>query len=271
MRAYFHDKVVLITGSGQGIGKATAALIGSYGAKICINGRNADKLRTTGEELSSMGIDCLEVASDLSTPQGCETLIQSCISHFGRLDILINNAGIASRGRIAELTPDAWDHTMKVNFNSAVHTTYFALPHLLKQRGQVMIISSMAAKVGIPGHASYSASKMALTAYARALQNEYKKSDLHCGLVFVGFTENEDVKEVLAPDGSYKSLPKRSGIKLASRESVAKSIVQAISLQRQQTTLTFLGKLQHVMLKFIPAVVYAALRKAYKGYDQMYK
>jgi len=270
MPSFFQNKVVCVTGSGQGIGKATAQLLGSIGAKIILNGRNSEKLNATAEELRSLGIECISIVADLSSPDACESLIKSSVEHFGRLDVLINNAGIASRGRISEMGPEAWEHTMQVNFNSAVNCTYFALPHLLNSKGSVIMVSSMAAKVGVPGHASYSASKMGLTAYARALQNEYNKKVIHCGLVFVGFTDNEDVKQILTPDGTYATIPKRPGLKMASRDEVAASIARCIVRRKNQMTLSLMGKMQHFLLRFAPGVVYALLRKSYKDYDETY-
>jgi short-subunit dehydrogenase len=270
MSGFFENKVVCITGSGQGIGRTTAMLIGSLGAKICLNGRNEKKLIATELELKKVGVNCIYVAADLAIPSDCERLISSCVEHFGKLDILINNAGIASRGRISETGPEAWEQTMRVNFNSAVNCSYFALPHLLKSKGSVIMVSSMAAKVGVPGHASYSASKMALTAYSRALQNEYSNKDLHCGLVFVGFTDNEDEKQILQPNGEYATIPKRPGLKMASRDDVAKSIAKCLESRKNQMTLSLMGKMQHILLRIAPGIVYALLRKSYRDYDKTY-
>ncbi|MCB0735166.1 MAG: SDR family oxidoreductase [Flavobacteriales bacterium] len=266
-----NGKVVLITGSGQGIGKATAEHFGKLGARICLNGRSAGKLKVVGDELRAMGVHVQEVAADVSDPQACEHLIAECIRHFGQLDVLVNNAGIASRGTIAETTPESWEQTMKINFNGAVNCTYYALPHLSESKGSVVLVSSMAAKVGVPGHAAYSASKMGLTAYARALQNEFKKEDLHCGLVFVGFTENETAKEILGPDGEYKSIPNRKGVKTASRESVAQAIARCVTQRKNQVTLTLMGKAQHILLKFAPGLVYFLLRRSFREYEETYR
>lgn len=269
MKEFFKDKVVCITGSSQGIGKATALLLGSYGASIALNGRNPEKLQKAHDELTAQGIDCHSVVADISTKEDCKRIVDETVQHFGKLDVLINNAGIASRGRISESDPEAWDQIMQINTMGVINTTYFALPHLEKQNGSVIIISSMAAKVGVPGHAGYSASKMALTAYAKALQIE-AHNKVHCGLVYVGFTANENQKQILKPDGTYEAIPQRKGLKLASREDVAKRIARVIVDRKKEITLTVLGKLQHILLKFAPSVVYAMLKKSYKTYDDMY-
>ena len=269
MKAFFENKVVCITGSSQGIGKATALLLGSYGAKIVLNGRNKEKLNVAFEEVQAAGVDCFQVAGDVAKPEDCKHIIEAGVEHFGQLDVLINNAGIASRGRIEESSPENWESIFDINTLGSINTTYYALPHLEKQNGHVIIISSMAAKVGVPGHAGYSASKMALTAYAKALQIELKNR-VHCGLVYVGFTSNESQKQILRPDGTYEALKERKGIRLAKREDVARSIAKAIAGRKKQVTLTLMGKMQHILLKFAPGFVYRLLGNSYKDYDNMY-
>jgi dehydrogenase/reductase SDR family member 7B len=269
MKTFFKNKVVCITGSSQGIGKATAILLGQYGAKIVLNGRNVAKLNSAYNELKSMQIDCIQVVADVSAPEGCKQLVDDIISAYGQLDVLVNNAGIASHGLIEESSPENWSQVLNINTLGTINTTYYALPHLKKTNGSVIVISSMAAKVGVPGHSSYSVSKMALTAYAKAMQIELGNA-VHCGLIYVGFTANESEKTIMKPDGSHEKLKERKGLKLASREEVAKKIAWVIYRRKQEVTLTFLGKLQHLMLKFAPGIVYAILKKNHKDYDKMY-
>lgn len=269
MKDYFFGKVVCITGSSQGIGKATASLIGSYGASIILNGRNPEKLKAAEEELKAEGVDCFAVVSDVSNEAGCKKIIDEGVAHYGKLDVLINNAGIASHGKIEESNPENWKHVMDINTMGTINTTYYALPHLIKSKGSVVIISSMAAKVGVPGHAGYSVSKMALTAYAKALQIE-QKGNIHCGLMYVGFTANETSKQIMKPDGTYAELKERKGLKLAKREDVAFQIAKMVFDKRPEVTLTLLGKLQHLLLKIAPSIVYFTLKRSYKDYDSMY-
>lgn len=268
MESFFKDKVVCITGSSQGIGKATALLFGQYGAKVVLNGRNPEKLQVAFDELSQQ-INCVQVVADVSKAEACKRLIIETISAYGQLDVLVNNAGIASHGLIEESTPENWASVVDINTMGTINTTFYALPHLKKTNGSVVVISSMAAKVGVPGHAGYSVSKMALTAYAKALQIELN-DEVHCGLLYVGFTENESQKTIMKPDGSYEKLKERKGIKLTSREDVAKKIAWVVYRRKKEVTLTFLGKLQHLMLKFAPGIVYGVLKKNHKDYDEMY-
>ena len=217
---------------------------------MVINGRNPQKLQAAYDELKGSGVDCFQVVADVSLPEDCEALVNKINEQFGRLDALINNAGIASHGKIEESTPENWARVVDINTMGTINTTYYALPLLKQSKGSVIIISSMAAKVGVPGHAGYSVSKMALTAYAKALQVELE-NQIHCGLIYVGFTANETEKTILKPDGSYEKLKERQGLKLASREDVAQKIASVIYRRKKEVTLTFLGKLQHVMLNLL--------------------
>ncbi|MFT5723651.1 MAG: dehydrogenase/reductase SDR family protein 7B [Bacteroidia bacterium] len=269
MKTFFKDKVVCITGSSQGIGKATAILLGAYGAKVVLNGRNPQKLQLVYDELKAKSIDCVQVVADVSVPSDCEKLVSDIIKSYGRLDVLINNAGIAGHGLIEETTPQNWTRIVDINTMGTINTTFYALPHLKASKGSVIVISSMAAKVGVPGHAGYSVSKMALTSYSKALQIELE-GQVHCGLIYVGFTANESQKTIMKPDGSYEKLKERKGLKLAKREDVALKIAKVIYTRKKEVTLTLLGKLQHILLKFAPGIVYTMLKKSFKDYDKMY-
>lgn len=268
MESFFLNKVVCITGSSQGIGKETARFIGEMGARVVLNGRNPEKLQKTHDELQAAGVDCTAIAADVAKPEECKRLVEEIIAQFGHLDVLINNAGIASHGRIAESGPETWRNIFDINTLGAINMTYYALPYLEKTSGSVVFISSMAAKVGVPGHAAYSASKMSLTAYAKALRIESDK--VHSGLIYVGFTANEEEKTILNPSGDYQTIPQRKGVRQASREDVAMRIAKVVFERKDEVTLTLLGKLQHVMLKFAPKIVYMMLRRSYKDYDDMY-
>lgn len=269
MRKHFEDKVVFITGSSKGIGKAIAFLLGSYGAKICINGRNADALDDTYRQLVSEDIRCLKLPGDVSDSEQCRAMIAKIIEEFGRLDVLVNNAGIGNYGRFKELTIDAWDRVVGINMMGPVYMSSHALPHLLKAKGSIVFISSLAGRQGMPGHSAYSLSKMGLSALAEAMQMEFKKNELHTGIMYVGFTENEENKQILSPDGTYKKLPQRKQ-KQAGREDVARAVARLISKRKNSVTLTFVGRLQAFALRFFPFVVRMILKKADRDYDNMY-
>ncbi|MCD4770522.1 MAG: SDR family NAD(P)-dependent oxidoreductase [Bacteroidales bacterium] len=270
LKKFYSGKVVLITGSSKGIGKATALLLGSMGAKICLNGRNAEDLTKVRDEFLTSGIDCISVSGDVSESVGCKKLTDSVVSHYGRMDILINNAGIASRGLVSELIPEAWQKVLEINTLGSIYPTLYALPHILETKGSIIFISSLAGKVGLPGHSAYSVSKMALSAFSHALQLEYNRSDLHTGIIYVGFTENESEKKILSPDGTYSVLKPRDDQKKASRQDVALSVAKTIYRRKNRITLSAVGKLQGIALRFFPFLLNLILRRSFRDYDKMY-
>ncbi len=269
MEKYFNDKVVFITGSSKGIGKATALLFGSYGAKVCINGRNVDSLEETYSELKAKNVECLRLPGDVSDSKTCMEIIDQIINEYGKLDVLINNAGIGSHGRFRDLTIDAWDKVVGINLMGPVYMSSYALPHLLKAKGSIIFISTLAAKVGMPGHSTYSVSKMGLNALAEAIQVELEDTGLHTGIIYVGFTENEENKQILYPDGTSKRMPERN-LKKATREDVAQAIARTVFKKKKSITLSTLGKLQGIAVRFFPFIIKIILRKANRDYDTMY-
>ncbi|MFO7853523.1 MAG: SDR family NAD(P)-dependent oxidoreductase [Bacteroidota bacterium] len=269
MEKHFRDKVVFITGSSKGIGKATAMLLGSYGAKVCVNGRNPESLEETCRELKNNKITCLKLAGDVSDSKQCRDMIDSIIKEFGRLDILINNAGIGSHGKFRELSIDAWDKVVGINLMGTVYMSTYALPHIVKSKGSIVFVSTLAGRLGMPGHSTYSISKMGLSALAEAMQIELEETGIHTGIIYVGFTENEENKQILYPDGTYRKLPER-GHKKARREDVAKGITRLVYKKKKSVTLSTVGKLQGFALRFFPFVIRIILRKANRDYDGMY-
>ncbi len=270
MRDYFKDKVVLITGSSKGIGKATAVFLGSAGAKICLNGRNKEALDNTYKELTDMNITCLKLPGDVSDKDQCRAMTETIITEYGKLDILINNAGIGSHGRFSELTTEAWDRVVGINLMGPVYMSTYALPHIINSGGSIIFISTLAGKLGMPGHSTYSVSKMGLTALAEAMQIELAHTGIHTGIVYVGFTENEVNKKILYPDGTYRKMPERK-LKKSSREKVAKAIARAVIKRKKSTTLTAVGKLQAFALRFARFIISMILRKANRDYNGMYE
>jgi len=269
MKEFFKDKVAFVTGSSKGIGKATVMLLGQYGAKVCINGRNIGSLEETYRELDRKNITCLRLPGDVSDSDQCREMIDRIIKEYGRLDVLVNNAGIGSHGRFSDLNIDAWDKVIGINLMGSIYMSKYALPHLIASKGSIIFISTLAGKLGMPGHSAYSVSKMGLSALAQAMQIELKDNGLHTGIIYVGFTENEENKQILYPDGTYRKLPERK-LKKARREDVAKAILRSVYKKKKSMTLSAVGKFQAFGLRFFPFIVKMILTKANREYDTMY-
>lgn len=253
------DKVVIITGSSMGIGKKLALEIGNKGGKIVLNARNKERLAAIESELNNAGIETISFAGDISKNEDCVALYNYTISKFKRVDILINNAGIASIGSIEEIHPDVFKNVVDVNLLGSVYMSKAVLPEIKKNKGSILFIGSIAGIHGLPDYSSYSCSKMALTALAESLKIELHNTGVHVGLAYLGFTENDPKKTFLDPNGSLISLPSRSQVKQEPVEKVVRRIIKMIEKRKFKSTFSFLGKVNNLVNRINPNIVHHIL------------
>ncbi len=251
----FQDKVAIITGSGSGIGKATAIELVKNGASVVLNGRNQKRLTLAENEIKALGGKVISVCGDVSIPGQAKNLVDKTIETFGKLDILINNAGVSMRGDFSELNPEVFKTVFETNVLGVVNATIPAMPHIKKSRGSIVFVSSLAGIRGLPGLSAYCSSKMALRAIAESIRIEEAKSKIHVGLIFVGITEIEHEKKTIAADGSLVVIKDRSNFKVQTTSSVARAILKNISKRKFRTTLTGIGKLNAFMQPILPGLV----------------
>jgi short-subunit dehydrogenase len=171
----FRDQVVIITGASSGIGKSLALQLAGQGAKLVVAARRAERLEQVAEECRQRGGEAQVIPTDVSNEAQCKALVEKTMGAFGKLDMLINNAGLSVVALLEEY-PDLhlFRHAMDVNFYGAVHCTYYALPYLKPSRGRIVTISSLGGKAGLPGNTSYTASKYALHGFYDSLRMEMK-------------------------------------------------------------------------------------------------
>ena len=173
------NKVVIITGASSGIGKALVYEFAKRGAKIAMGARNLDELHKIETDLKSRGVDALSVQTDVTREADCKNLIEKTVERFGKIDILVNNAGISMRALFEDLELDVIRRLMDVNFWGTVYCTKFALPYILKAKGSLVGIISVAGFLGLPGRTGYSASKFAVRGFLNTLRVENLKKGLH--------------------------------------------------------------------------------------------
>jgi len=251
----FQDKVAIITGSSKGIGKATAIELVKNGASVVLNGRNQERLTQAENEIKALGGKVLTVCCDVSIPNQAKNLVNKTIETFGKLDILINNAGVSMRGDFSDLNPEVFKTVFETNVFGVVNPTIPALPHIKKSHGSIVFVSSLAGIRGLPGLSAYCSSKMTLRAIAESIRIEEINSKIHVGLIFVGITEIEHEKKTIAADGSLITIKDRSNFKVQTSSSVAKAILKNIRKRKFRTTLTGIGKLNAVMQPIMPGLV----------------
>ena len=198
------DKVVIITGCTSGIGKALAYECAARGAKLVISARDSEKLIAIAEDLRKNGAQVLPVKTDVSVEAYCSELITQTISKYGRIDILINNAGISMRALFEDVDLNVLHKLMNTNFWGTVYCSKFALPYLLKSRGSLVAISSIAGYKGLPGRTGYSSSKFAIQGLLEVIRIENRKKGLHVLIAAPGFTASNIRNVALAKDGTQQ-------------------------------------------------------------------
>ena len=166
------NNVVLITGGTSGIGRACALEFGRAGARVVITGRDAARLAATAAELAAAGIEHRTVRGDVGIVADADRAVADTIAAFGRLDVLLNNAGLSMRAKFADVDVRVIEQLMQTNFFGTVYVTKAALPHLLASKGTIVGISSIAGYRGLPGRTGYSASKFAMNGFLEALRTE---------------------------------------------------------------------------------------------------
>ncbi len=265
----FSDKVVFITGSSKGIGRAIAEEFLYRGARVVLNGRNREVLEKTAKELSEPGRELLQIAADVSAPEAFSDAMDQILERFERLDILILNAGLSSYGAVEKTSNRSLEQVMQVNTLGPFNGARIALPHIIASRGSILFISSLAGLHGIPYSSVYSMSKMALTALAQSLKTELTGKGVHIGIVYVGFTRNDPSKTAVAPDGTIKPLQDRPGWVQQSPQKVARMIVRCIRRRRFRMTLSGMGKLMAVFSRYFPRLFQFAMRGMLKSAQKL--
>ncbi len=250
-----NNKVIVITGASSGIGKALAKEYAFIGYKVVIAARNEKKLNDLSEELIRSGYEVYAVPTDVSKNADCKNLIKKTINEYGSIDILINNAGISMRALFEDLDIKVIKDLMDVNFWGTVFCTKYALPYLLKSKGSVVGISSIAGFKGLPGRTGYSASKFAIHGFLETLRTENLKKDLHVLIACPGFTNTNIRKTALGKDGSQQGETPRDEEKMMSSEEVANRIRKAVEKRKRTLVMTTQGKMTVLLNKIFPKLM----------------
>ncbi len=267
----FADRVVLITGSGSGIGRATARAFGEAGAAVMLNGRNEEKLQRTCEELRAAGIRVDYCLADVQREDGCRALAERTLDRFGRLDVVVANASSSQRSEFIRARPEVFRYVLESNILSAAYTAHAVLPALMETRGSLLLVGSLAGLVGLPTSAAYSAGKMALTALAQSLRVELKESGVHIGIAYVGFTRNDPEKRVLDAQGRWVPVAARDSWLQQTQEQVAQALVRMAHRRKERVVLSPLGKALWVLQALSPTLVERGVWWSYRRMPHLYR
>ncbi len=181
------DVVALVTGGSKGIGLGIASALVSAGGRVAISARGREAVDSAAHGLGALGI-----VGDVRRREDCERMIAQTVAHFGRLDVLVNNAGVGRFAPVADMDPDQWDTVIGTNLSGVFYCTHYAIPHLRAAGGGwVMNIGSLAGKNAFPGGAAYNASKHGLIGFSEALMQEVRYDGIRVSYIMPGSVSSE--------------------------------------------------------------------------------
>ena len=259
-------KVVIVTGASSGIGLATSKAFAAKGDCVVLASRDLHKLQNTvaslgntyGKEAVLDGHSVprfLAVKTDVVREEDCKNLIETTADTYGRIDVLVNNAGVSMRALFKDLELDVIKHLMDVNFWGTVFCSKHALPYLLATKGSVVGVISIAGYKGLPARTGYSASKFAIYGFLDTLRVEHLKEGLHVMIFAPGFTASNIRFRALTADGTPQGETPRNEEKMMSADTVARHLVNGVYKRKREVILTPIGKLTVMLNKFFPSLV----------------
>ncbi|WP_298411999.1 SDR family oxidoreductase [Hydrotalea sp.] len=265
----FNNKVVVITGGSEGIGKALVEAFMAQGAKVATCGRNYDKLYVL--QSIHAGKPLMVQAADVSNETDCKNFINAVIKLYGTIDILINNAGISMRSLFKETNIETLKRLMDVNFWGAVYCTKYALPYIIQNKGTVLGVSSIAGYRGLPGRSGYSASKFAMNGWLEALRTELMDEGVNVMWVCPGFTASNIRNVALNKDVQPQGESPLDEAKLMTAEACAQHIMKAIEKKKRTLVLTAQGKQTVWINKFFPTLADRLIKSFFYKHGELIK
>jgi len=260
----FTNKTVIITGASSGIGKSLATELAKRGANLILAARHYVTLCEMTEELiKQYNIKAVAVQCDVTNQEDCAVMVNQAMRTFGKIDVLINNAGISMRALFNDADVKVLKSVMDVNFWGTVYCTKYALPHILKSKGSIVGVSSIAGFKGLPGRTGYSASKFAMNGFLDALRIENLKNDIHILTACPGFTTSNIRNNSLTASGEQQGESSMDEEKMMTSEEVAIIIADGIESRARVIVMTRQGKLMVFLSKFFPGFVDKQIYKTF--------
>ena len=234
----FTGRAVLISGASEGIGRALALTLAPERPLLALNARNTARLEEVQSECRARGAEVLALPGDVSRREDCARLVSQTAERFGRLDVLINNAGITMWSRFDAVSDfGMFERLLAVNYLGAVHLTAAALPHLKRSRGLIVAVASVAGLTGVPERTGYAASKHALVGFFESLRIELRGSAVDVTIVAPDFVLSEIHRRAAGPDGTPLGRSPMQEPRLMSSQRCAELIVAAMR-RRQRLLIT---------------------------------
>ena len=203
MSSNLEKKVIVITGASSGLGEAAARLLSAQGAIVVLGARRADRIRSLADELAGRGGTALAITTDVTDRDQVKRLVDTAVEKFGRLDVMLNNAGLMPHSPLERLKVDEWDRMIDVNIKGVLYGIAAALPHMMRQKaGHIINVSSVAGHKVTPDGAVYCATKHAVRAISEGVRQELKPYNIRSTIISPGAVATELPDSITEPDVS---------------------------------------------------------------------
>ncbi|GAA0956616.1 SDR family oxidoreductase [Kribbella koreensis] len=219
-------KIVLVTGASSGIGQATALALSQAGAKVAVGARRADRLKLLAEDAPG---EILTLDLDVTDQQSIQDAVAATVGHFGRLDALVNNAGIMLSGMILGADTTEWSRMVDTNLLGSMYAVHAALPHLLESKGTVVQVSSTSGRIASAAGAAYSATKFGITGFIESLRQEVTTQGVRVVVVEPGFVATELAGHITDPAMQAMAKTMADSIRTLQPDDIAAAVVYALN------------------------------------------
>jgi short-subunit dehydrogenase len=255
-KSVFQENVVIITGASLGIGRELALQLAGQGAWLALASRNAEKLEEVSKQCLQRGGRSISVPTDVANKLQCQNLIDATVAEYGRIDTLINNAGITQYARFNELQNlDVYEKVIQVNFFGSVYCTHFALPYLKQSAGRLVGISSLRGKFPSARAEGYGESKHALAGFFDSLRIELTKFGISVTVIYPGWVSTGISSRSLRPDGTLTGKISKLEVGAMPVDTCARIIIQAMARRKREVVMTLQGKLGLWLQLIVPGVI----------------
>lgn len=262
----FTENVTIITGASSGIGEALAYQMAQQGAWLALAGRNEPRLESVSEKCRSLGGKSLCIPADVTDPEQCRRLVEQTVHAYGRIDTLINNAGITMWARFEEVQDlSIFEQIMRTNYLGSVYCTYYALSYLKQTHGRLVAISSMTGKAGVPTRSGYAASKHAMVGFFDTLRIELAPYGVTVTIIYPDFVKTETRVRALGPDGKSIGKSPVHEEKVMTAEECARLALNVIARRQREDIQTLRGKFGQWLKLIAPGMVDQIARNAIKN------
>jgi len=258
----FQKNVVIITGASFGIGQQLALQLAGYGAWLVLAARNVEKLEDVSKQCHQQGGRVIGIPTDVADPTQCQNLIKRAVTEYGRIDTVINNAGIGMASRFDELQDlELFERVFRVNFFGSVYCTHYALPYLKKTRGRLVGISSLRGKYPSATADAYTPSKHAMSGFFDSLRIELANSGVSVTMIYPGWVSTGISSRALWADGTQTGKLSKHEKNAMPVDVCARMILEAVADRKREVVMTFQGKVGLWLRLIAPKFVDELARK----------